>query len=188
MSKSPSSKKVTFEGGAIRNPKKKEPERDEKIMQALATSVGGAIRNPKKKEPERDEKIMQALATSVGGSNRKKSNRKKGGSIKFHDSAHKYLYQKLSGRGGRLDSAMCRKMMHNIMSKYDPTLFQSYLRGKVMDHPRFHSDHPIQTPKPKQDAHADVIDHGGSLNNITHSEDGILRSHDAEFHHFFEIV
>ena len=68
MSKSPSSKKVTFEGGAIRNPKKKEPERDEKIMQALATSVGGAIRKPKKKEPEIDEKIMQALATSVGGS------------------------------------------------------------------------------------------------------------------------
>jgi len=175
---------VTFdEGGAIHKPKKKEPERDEKIMQALAVYKGGAIRKPKKKEPKRDEKIMQALATHKGGSIRKKS-----GGIKFHDRAHKYLYNNLSGKGGRLDSAMCRKMMHNIMSKYDPTLFQSYLRGKVMDHPRFDHDHPIRTKRAKVDAHADVIDHGGSLNSISHSENGILRSHNPEFHHYFEIV
>ena len=177
INKSLSSKKVTFdEGGAIRNPKKKEPDRDEKIMQALAVYKGGAIRKPKKKEPKRNEKIMQALATH------------KGGGIKFHDRGHKYLYNNLSGKGGRLDSAMCRKMMHNIMSKYDPTLFQSYLRGKVMDLPRFDHDHPIRTKRATVDSHADVIDHGGSLNSITHSENGILRSHNAEFHHYFEII
>ena len=173
-------KRVTFEreripGGAIRNPKKKEIERDEKLEQALATSVGGSIRRARKKEPKRNRKIGQALAT-------------RGGRIRFHDKSHEYLYKNLSGRGGRLDSAMCRKMMFNIMDKYDPTLFQSYLHGKVKDHPRFAHDHPIKTPKPSIDARADVINYGGSLNGITHSEDGMLRSHNAEFHHFFEIV
>ena len=79
-------------------------------------------------------------------------------------------------------------MMHNIMSKYDPTLFQSYLRGKVMDLPRFDHDHPIRTKRAIVDSHADVIDRGGSLNSISHSENGILRSHNAEFHHYFEII
>ena len=173
---------VTFEqdripGGAIRKTHRKEPLRNEKVMQALAASVrGGSIRKARKKEPSRNKKIEQALAA------------KRGGGIRFHDKSHKYLYEKLSGRGGRLDSALCRKMMFNIMDKYDPTLFQSYLHGKVIDTPRFHHDHPIQTPRPKRDARADIIHYGGSLNSITHSENGLLRSHNPEFHNFFEIV
>ena len=175
------SKSVTFEqGGAIRKDKAhlKEPVRDEKLMQALETFEGGAIHKPRKREPKRHKKIEQALAAQA----------QKGGRMRFHDKAHEYLYKKLSGRGGRLDSAMCRKMMFQIMDKYDPTLFQSYLRGKVVDTPRFHHDHPINTPKPRLDSSADVINHGGSLNSITHSENGLLRSHDSEFHNFFEIV
>ena len=171
---------VTFgqiPGGAIRHAKKREPHRDEKIMQALALDVrGGAIRKARKREPKRHKKIEQAIAS------------KRGGGMKFHDKSHKYLYENLSGRGGRLDSAMYRKMVHQIMDKYDPTLFQSYIRGKVIDTPRFHHDHPIKTPRQRRDAGADVINHGGSLNSITHSENGLLRSHDSEFHHFFEIV
>lgn len=167
---------IEREGGSIRKPKKKSPKRNEKIEQALATQVGGAIRKPKKKSPKRNEKIEQALATRVGGQ------------IKFHDRRHKYLYHKLSGRGGRLDSAQCRSMMHGIMKNYDPVLFQSYLNGRVMDRPKFKHDHPIVTPKPKRGARADVIDHGGSLNSITHSENGFLVSHNSEFHNYLEIV
>ena len=171
---------VTFgeiPGGAIRHVMYSEPRRDEKLLQALALDVrGGAIRKARKREPKRHKKIEQAIAS------------KRGGGMKFHDKSHKYLYENLSGRGGRLDSAMCRKMVHQIMDKYDPTLFQSYLNGKVMDVPRFHQDHPIRTPKPRQDSRADVINYGGSLNGITHSENGILRTHNSEFHNFFEIV
>ena len=146
-------------------------------MQALAASVrGGSIRRVRKKEPHRNKKIEQALAT------------RRGGGIRFHDKSHEYLYKNLTGRGGRLDSAMCRKMMHQIMDKYDPTLFQSYLHGKVKDTPRFHHDHPIKTAREKKDSRADIIDRGGSLNAITHSEDGFLRSHNSEFHNFFEII
>ena len=174
-------KNVTFEtevGGAIRNAKRKEPIRNEKIMEALAAQTvrGGAIRKTRRREPKRNKKIEQALAAN------------KGGRIRFHDSNHKYLYEKLSGRGGRLDSAMCRKMVHQIMDKYDPTLFQSYINGKVMDLPRHHHDHPIRTPRPKQDSRADIINRGGSLNGLTHSVDGLLRSHNSEFHSFIEIV
>ncbi len=181
-SSSEKQRRVQFEqdqipGGAIRKTHRKEPLRNEKIMQAIAASVrGGSIRNARKREPKRDKKIEQALAA------------KKGGSIKFHDKSHEYLYKKLSGRGGRLDSAKCRKMMFNIMDKYDPSLFQSYMHGRVMDTPRFHHDHPIKTPRPKRDARADVINYGGSLNSITHSENGLLRSHNSEFHNFLEVV
>ena len=177
---SSSARNVTFEpelGGAIRDVKRKEPIRNEKIMEALAASVrGGSIRKPRRREPKRNKKLEQALAA------------KKGGRIKFHDKQHKYLYENLSGRGGRLDSAMCRKMVHRIMDKYDPTLFQSYINGKVMDLPRHHHDHPIRTSRPKRDSRADIINHGGSLNGITHSVDGLLRSHNSEFHSFIEIV
>jgi len=174
---------VTFEqdripGGAIRKTHPREALRNEKVMQALAASVrGGSIRKARKKEPKRNKKIEQALAAKRGG-----------GRIKFHDKSHKYLYEKLSGRGGRLDSALCRKMMFNIMDKYDPTLFQSYLHGKVLDTPRFHHDHPIKTPRPKPDSRADVVNYGGSLNSISHSENGLLRSHNSEFHNFIEII
>ena len=171
---------VTFEaeaGGAIRHAKRKEPVTSEKILQAVDFNTrGGAIRKARKREPKRNKKLEQALASH------------KGGRIRFHDKQHKYLYENLSGKGGRLDSAMCRKMVHRIMDKYDPTLFQSYLNGRVMDCPRFHHDHPIRTPRPKQDARADIINHGGSLNGITHSIDGILRTHNSEFHSFLEIV
>ena len=99
-------RKVHFEeGGAIRKPRKKSPKRDEKVGQALATQRGGAIRKPKKKDPRRNAKINQALSTEAGGK------------IKFHDETHKYLYGKLSGKGGKLDSSRCRKLMHGIMSR-----------------------------------------------------------------------
>ena len=182
LSSSEREKRVRFDhdripGGAIRKARPKEVLRDEKVMQALAASMrGGAIRNTRKKEAKRDKKIDQALAA------------KRGGRIKFHDKSHEYLYKKLSGRGGRLDSPQCRKMMFHIMDRYDPSLFQSYLAGKVKDTPRFEHDHPITTPRPKQDARADVIHSGGSLNRITHSENGFLRSHDPEFHSFLEVV
>ena len=87
---------------------------------------------------------------------------------------------------------MCRNMMQQIMSKYHPSLWESYISGKVKDVPRFENDHltsykrkPIQ---PRVDARVDVSEKGGSLNKISHSENGFLISHNAEFHNYVEVV
>ena len=169
---------MTFEeGGAIRKPRKKSPKRDDKIEQALATKVGGAIRKPRKKSPKRDDKIEQALATKVGGR------------MRFHDAKHEYLFKKLTGKGAKHDSPMCRKMMHDIMSKYDPQILRSYLAGQGKSEPRFHNDHVDQPAPPRRaDVRPHIVEMGGSLNPITHSEDGFLVSHNSEFHSYFEVV
>ena len=170
-------RRVKFSGGAISKPRKKSPKRNTKIEQALATQVGGAITKAKKKSPKKNEKIMQALATRVGGS------------LKFHDPTHRYMYNKLTGHGARRDSARCRTVMHNIMSKYHPSLWNSYLAGRVKDVPRFENDHLQHTEAPSRpDSKADIVESGGSLNALSHSENGFLQSHSSEFHHFYEIV
>ena len=170
-------RRVRFSGGAIRKARKKSPKRDQKIEQALATKIGGAIRKVRKKSPKKDEKIMQALATKVGGS------------MKFHDRNHKYMFEKLTGHGAKRDSAKCRTMMHSIMSKYHPSIWNSYLAGRVKDGPRFENDHLQTTPEPSRlDPRADIVESGGSLNPLSHSENGFLISHNSEFHNFYEIV
>ena len=172
-------KRVQFSGGAIsKKVRTRSPKRDKKIEQALATKVGGAIsKKVRTRSPKRDKKIEQALATKVGGS------------LKFHDNTHKYMYNKLTGHGARKDSQQCRTMMYNIMSKYHPSLWNSYLAGRVKDLPRFENDHLQTTPVPvKVDARADIIETGGSLNRISHSENGFLTAYNSEFHHYIEIV
>ena len=139
--------------------------------------AGGAIIKPRKRSPKKDEKIQQALATRVGGR------------LKFHSATHEYMYNKLSGKGARHDSAKCRGMMHTIMSKYHPSLFNSYMQGHVVDLPRFENDHLQRTAAPtRRDARVDVLEHGGSLHPISHSVDGFLTVHDSEFHHRVQIV
>jgi len=170
-------RRVNFSGGAIVKPRKKSPKRKKEIEEALATRVGGAIRNVKKKSPKKDEKIQQALATKVGGS------------LKFYDKTHKYMYNKLSGHGAKRDSAQCRTMMYSIMKNYHPNLWNSYIAGSVKDLPRFENDHLQTTAKSSRpDSRADVVDSGGSLAPLSHSENGFLTAHNDEFHHFYEII
>ena len=169
-------RRVKFSGGAILKPRKKSPKRERKIEEALATRVGGAIRKVRKRSPKKDEKIQQALATKVGGG------------LKFYDKTHN-MYGKLSGHGAQRDSAQCRTMMHSIMKNYHPSLWNSYISGRVKDLPRFENDHPQPQVKPSRpDSRADVVDSGGGLNPLSHSENGFLTAHDDEFHHYFEIV
>ena len=179
-------KSVSFErgaeeeetGGAIRKPRKRSPKRNEKIEQALATEKGGAIRKARKRSPKKDLKIEQALATKVGGG------------IRFHDQQHKYMYNKLTGRGASKDSPQCRTMMHSIMKNYHPSFWNSYVAGRVKDVPRFENDHvtPRRPQTQKKDSRADVIDTGGSLNPLMFSENGYLMSHNDEFHTHIEVV
>ena len=145
--------------------------------------MGGALRKAKKKSPKKDLKLEQALATQVGGALQKQKTRR------YHDSAHKYLMNKLSGRGGHMDSAECRGMLHHLMRKYDPSFFNSYLSGTVKSETPFPNDvHKNVGASSRRDPDADITSMGGSLRGITHSENGFLVSHDAEFHHNFEIV
>jgi hypothetical protein len=58
----------------------------------------------------------------------------------------------------------------------------------VQDAPKFIHDHKIPAPRKRRDIRPDVINYGGSLNAITHSENGLLVSHDPTFHNFVEIV
>ena len=167
-------------GGAIRKVKKRSPKKNLKIEQALASSMqtGGAIKKPKKKSPRKDQKIEEALAAKM-----------QGGNLKFHDATHKYLHQNLSGRGGRLDSPFVREQMHKLMSRYHPSIFNSYISGKVRDIP--HDPHYDLNPPPmptRRDPRPHVIDTGGSMAALTHSENGILTAYDSTFYQHYEIV
>ena len=98
--------------------------------------------------------------------------------------------EKLTGRGGRLDSSECRKMMYHVMKNYPPEYFQTYIKGRVSDNTsHFSNDHLTNAPPQRfQDPGADVIDRGGSLLGITHSENGYLQAHDSTFHHTYQEV
>jgi hypothetical protein len=173
-----------MQGGAIRKARKKSPKKDIKIEEALEKQMqGGAIRKARKKSPKKNEKVEQALEKQMQGGRLKKKG------PKFFGAMHKHLHQNLSGRGGRFDSAFVREKMHQVMSQYHPSIFQSYLSGKVRDiphDPRFDLGKPAQPTR--RDPKAHVIDSGGSLNGITHSENGFLQSYDSSFYSHYEIV
>ena len=129
---------------------------------------GGAIRKARKKILKKHEKVPTR---------------------KFWDAHHKYLSQKLTGRGGKLDSAFCRNKMYGLMSKYHPALFQSYLAGKVRDIPhdkQFDLDLPQMPSRPDTRPH--VVDYGGSMTSLSHSENGYLQAHSSEFHSHRELI
>ena len=141
--------------------------------------MGGAIKEPKTKLKKKDPKIEEAIEAQ---------SKQMGGKL-FYSPTHKYLHEKLSGRGGRLDTAFCREKMHQLMSRYHPSLFQSYLTGRVPERtPSYHErSHP--TPKfQKPRLTRALIDTGGSLNGISHSENGLLQAFDLTFHHFVQLI
>ena len=102
------------------------------------------------------------------------------------------MFKKLTGRGAKYDSPACRSVMHNIMSKQHPILWSSYLSGRGKDLPYFENDHLSENvsfkKNTKPEVRPDMIDFGGSINSITHSQNGYLMSHNDRFHNNFEIV
>ena len=123
-----------------------------------------------------DPKIEQALAAQA----------QMGGGL--YDEKHRYMMKKLSGRGAKHDSPQCRADIHSILSRYDPVFWNTYIAGEVKE-PRKTNDHMIRTPRGRPvDARADIIETGGSLHPISHSENGFLTTTQSEFHHFLEIV
>ena len=165
--------------------KKKSPKKSQKIEEALsATMQGGAIKKVRKKRsPKKKPKIDQALQKSFEGGRVSRKLRT------YHDPTHKYLSAKLTGRGGGLDSALCRKKMFELMSDQHPSLFQSYIKGKVMDIPSHNRYNLHAKPKPtRKERRPDVIDIGGSMNHLSHSENGLLVTHDSSWYNEFEMI
>ena len=163
-------------GGAIRAPRKRSPKKDSKIQEALEKKMqGGAIRAPRKRSPKKKPKIDEAIKEKMKGT--------------FWDPTHKYLHSKLSGTGGRLDSPYCREKMHQVMSRYHPALFQSYLSGRVRDIPTDKQYHLDGKPAPtRPDPRPTVVDTGGSLRAVSHSENGLLQSFDSTFYSHLQLV
>ena len=139
---------------------------------------GGAIRKAKKRSPKKTPKVEEALEKQM-----------QGGKMKYHDRMHKHLHKNLSGRGGRFDSQFVREKMHQVMSSYHPSLFHSYMTGKARDLPGHTYDEPKPKPVPtRRDPRPSVVDMGGSMSGITHSENGRLQSFDSTFYQHLEIV
>ena len=157
-----------------------------KIEEARESVIeqGGAITKPRKRSPKKHRKIEEANEALI----------KQGGAIKkrkYFDPIHKHLMENLSGRGGAFDTPFVRKKMHELLSYEDPTVFDSYMKGRLHNLPQFYADHPgkhIKEIAQKSDPESTVIDFGGSLNPITHSEDGFLMAHDSTFYHQVHIV
>ena len=172
-------KKIQEVGGAIRKPRKRSPKKKQEIDEALEkTMQGGAIRKPRKRSPKKKQDIEEALDRKM-----------QGGKIKFHDPIHKYVHPRLSGRGGRFDSPFVREKMHQLMSAYHPSIFHSYLSGRVQDVPSDpHYDFGGTPQRVRHDPRPTVVDSGGSMRALTHSENGFLQSFDSTFYSHSEIV
>ena len=181
-----------------KSPKKPKFKQEEAIK--YKAEQGGAIsaRLPEKeKKPKKDKSLghkeQEALAykASQGGAIPKVKKKKKGKSKiqRFHDPIHRHLHQHLSGRGGRLDPPYVRKKMYELTKNMHPSIFHSYMHSKPMDLPQHYQDHPGKniTSNPR-DSISHVIDTGGSMSSLTHSENGLLQAHDSRFYHQSEII
>lgn len=139
---------------------------------------GGSIRKPKKKSPKKNPAVEEALNQKM-----------QGGRVRFHDPIHKYVHGRLSGKGGRFDPPFVREKMHQMMSAYHPSIFQSYLSGRVHDLPKDpHYEFGGHPQRVRHDPRPTVVNSGGSMRALTHSENGFLQSYDSTFYSHAEIV
>ena len=146
---------------------------------------GGAIgKKVKRRQQKKEKKIEEALQQQMQGGRVQRI-----GKRTFHSATHKYLMEKLTGRGGKLDSSLCRKKMHDVMKNFHPSVFQTYITGKYHD-PTIHDKYDMKSkPHPyRKERRPDVISFGGSLKALTHSVNGLLQSHDSTFYHSFEMI
>ena len=167
------------QGGSILKVKKRPIKKRPKVDEALQKQMqGGAILKSKKRSPKKKPKVDEALEKQM-----------QGGKMKYHDRMHKHLHKNLTGRGGRFDSQFVREKMHQLMSSYHPSVFNSYLSGKVKDIPANRHYEPGQKPMPtRPDPRPTIVDTGGSMRGLTHSENGRLQSFDNTFYTHLEIV
>ena len=100
--------------------------------------------------------------------------------------AYSHYGGSLSGRGlAHDDSATARAMMKTFANH--PEVLHTYVQGRVPN-PQQMVPHLTQRVHSRsQGSGASIIDYGGSLHGISHSENGFLMSHDPSFSHEFYI-
>ena len=99
--------------------------------------------------------------------------------------AYNHYGGSLSGRGlAHDDSATVKSMLRTFANH--PEVLHTYVQGRVSN-PRQSVPHLTQKVNSRRDAGASIVDYGGSVNGITHSENGYLMSHDSTFSHEFYI-
>ena len=145
--------------------------------------MGGAIRKPRGKETVTDvrriqmqEPLMPEYDVPVEEDT---------DSDDEETGAYSHLGGRLSGRGMAYDPPDVAQAMIKTFQGY-PEILHAYTSGRVANPPQMRYDGLQRFAA--QDAGASVIDYGGSLPGISHSENGFLTAHDSAFPHEFHII
>ena len=99
--------------------------------------------------------------------------------------AYSHYGGSLSGRGLAHDPPDVARAMIQTFAQH-PEVLHTYIQGRVPN-PRQHVPHLTQKVNSRQGAGASIVDYGGSMSAISHSENGYLVSHDSRFPHEFHI-
>ena len=99
--------------------------------------------------------------------------------------AYTHLGGRLSGRGLAYDPPDVAQAMIKTFQGY-PELLHTYTTGRVANPGRRAVDGFQRFAA--VDAGASVIDYGGSMEGISHVENGFLTAHDSAFPHEFHII
>ena len=108
---------------------------------------------------------------------------------KYYDEesgAYAHYGGSLSGLGLAHDPPDVARAMIRTFAQH-PEVLHTYIQGRVPTPPQL-VPHLTQHVHARRDAGASVVDYGGSMNAISHSENGYLMSHDARFPHEFHIM
>ena len=150
------------------------------------TDMGGAIRNPKGKETVTDVRRIEMEERLMPEDEMYKyADTTDTDSEDEETGAYSHLGGRLSGRGMAYDDPDVAHAMIKTFQGY-PEILHAYTSGRIA-RPETHELDGFQTFA-SRDAGASVIDYGGSLPGISHSENGQLFAHDSAFPHEFHII
>ena len=99
--------------------------------------------------------------------------------------AYSHLGGQLSGKGAAYDPPHVAQSVIKSLQAY-PEILAAYTQGRVSNPPGSRYDGFQEFAQ--RDAGASIIDYGGSIDGVTHSENGYLVAHDSSFPHEFHIV
>ena len=103
---------------------------------------------------------------------------------------YSHLGGQLSGRGMAYDPPHVAQAIMKSFAGH-PEILSAYVQGRVPRPRRFEDEYGASEPMrahARTDAGASIIDYGGSLPAVTHSENGYLTAHNHFFPHEFHIM
>lgn len=150
------------------------------------TEMGGAIRNPRGKETVTDVRRIEMSERLMPEDERYQYEEETDTDTSDEEAgAYTHFGGRLSGRGMAYDDPDVAQSMIKTFQGY-PEILHAYTSGRVAN-PRMSEMDGFQRFA-RRDAGASVIDYGGSIAGISHSENGQLTAHDASFPSEFHII